>query len=56
MRRLRRYRIAVINSAWSMADPIGWACVVYAMYRWQELLGIGLAGAVLIGYGAIRGK
>ena len=56
MRRLRKYRIATREAAWSMAEPLGWGCTVYAMYRWQELLGIGLAGAVLIGYGAIRGK
>lgn len=45
-----------MNAAWSMAEPSGFGLLVYATYRWQELLGIALAGIVLLGYGVTRGK
>lgn len=54
MRRLRRWRLGVVGAAWGLAEPLGFGLLVYATYRWQELLGIALAGGVLIGYGAMR--
>ena len=54
MRRLRAWWRATEGAVWSMAEPCGFSLLIYATYRWQELLGIALAGGVLIGYGAIR--
>ena len=54
MKVVRRIRITVSRAAWGLAEPLGFGLLVYATYRWQELLGIALAGGVLIGYGAMR--
>lgn len=56
MRTVRRMRLAAIRAAWGMTEPFGFGLLVYAVYGWQELLGIALAGLVLIGYGATKGR
>lgn len=65
VRRLRRWQLAkafrktrasAIRACWGFLEPAGFGLIVYATWRWQELLGIALGGCVLIGYGAIRGR
>lgn len=56
MKRLRRWHSKAKGAFWASLDPAGFGLIVYATYQWQSHLGIVLAGLVLIGYGAMRGK
>ena len=56
MKQVRTMAIRVQRGLVASLEPFGFGLIVYATYQWQSLLGIVLAGLVLIGYGAMRGR
>lgn len=52
---MKRWR-TLGNVMLSVAEPFGFALLAYAAWEIERVAGIAVAGLVLIGYGALKGR